>query len=44
MLAPVMIVGSFLGKHLMDRIPTRYFVRMVERIIVLFGIWFLCKS
>lgn len=44
MLAPVMIAGSFLGKRLMDRIPTAYFVRMVEGIIVLFGVWFLCKQ
>ncbi len=43
MLAPVMIAGSFLGKRLMDRIPAGYFVRMVEGIILVFGIWFLCK-
>lgn len=43
MLAPVMIVDSFLGKCLMDRIPPSYFVRMVEGIILIFGVWFLCK-
>lgn len=43
MLAPVMIAGSFLGKHLMDRIPAGYFVRMVDGVILVLGIWFLCK-
>lgn len=42
-LAPVMILGSYLGKRITDRIPAVVFIRMVEVIIAGFGVWFLLR-
>jgi len=41
LLGPVMIAGSYLGKLLVDRIPERFFVGMVEVVVVVFGVLFL---
>lgn len=42
-LAPVMILGSYVGKRIMNRIPAAVFIRMVEVIIAGFGVWFLLR-
>ena len=41
LLGPVMIAGSYLGKHVVDRMPERVFVGIVEIVLVLFGLYFL---
>ena len=43
MLGPVMIGGTFLGKKLLERIPTRFFILIVEIIVFGFGIKFLLQ-
>jgi len=43
LLGPVMIVGSFCGKWVVDLISTEVFLRVVEVLIVSFGIWFLIR-
>ena len=42
-LAPVMIVGSYVGKRILERIPSAAFVRIVEVTIAGFGVWFLVR-
>lgn len=41
LLGPVMILGSWLGKVFLDRIPGHIFVWLVEGVVLLFGIGFL---
>ncbi len=41
LLAPVMVLGSYAGKRILDRIPTRVFMLIVEAVIAGFGLWFL---
>ena len=41
LLSPVMIAGSYLGKRIVDRIPERVFVGVVETVLVVFGLFFL---
>lgn len=41
MLSPIMIAGSYLGKRIVDRIPERIFVGIVETILIVFGVLFL---
>ena len=43
-LGPVMVLGSFTGKHILDRIPTRTFLVIVELVIAGFGLWFLLAA
>lgn len=43
LLSPVMLAGTFIGKRVMERIPAAFFTRMVEGIVLLFGLWFLFK-
>jgi uncharacterized membrane protein YfcA len=40
-LGPVMIAGSYLGKRIIDRIPKRVFVAIVEVVLAVFGVLFL---
>lgn len=40
-LAPVMVGGSWLGKRMIDRIPRRAFVWLVEATLIVFGLIFL---
>jgi uncharacterized membrane protein YfcA len=40
-LGPVMIVGSYVGKRIVDRIPEHVFVWLIEATLVLAGTWFL---
>jgi uncharacterized membrane protein YfcA len=43
LLGPVMIIGSYVGKLVLDRIPINVFVWLVEAAIVSFGGYFLFK-
>lgn len=40
-LGPVMIAGSFLGKRIVDRLPDRVFVLVIEGVLVIAGFAFL---
>lgn len=40
-LGPVMVAGSFLGKRIVDRVPERVFVWLIEAVLVLAGLVFL---
>ena len=40
-LGPVMILGSFLGKRIVDRLPERVFVAIIETVLVIAGLVFL---
>ncbi|HXF96229.1 MAG TPA: sulfite exporter TauE/SafE family protein [Gemmatimonadales bacterium] len=40
-LGPVMITGSFLGKQIVDRLPTRVFTLIIEAVLLGAGGWFL---
>ena len=40
-LGPVMISGSFLGKRILDRLPERVFVIIIEIVLVVAGLLFL---
>lgn len=40
-LGPVMVLGSFVGKHIVDRLPERVFVVIIEAVLVIAGITFL---
>ena len=44
MLGVVMIAGSFVGTRVVDRLPERLFVRLVEAVLVLTGLWFLIRG
>jgi uncharacterized protein len=41
MLGPVMVAGSFLGKRILDRLPERVFVWIVEAVLVIAGTVFI---
>jgi uncharacterized protein len=40
-LGPIMIAGSYLGKRILDRLPERVFVVIIELVLVGSGLWFL---
>lgn len=40
-LGPVMVLGSWAGMHVLNRIPTRTFMVMIELVVAGFGLWFL---
>lgn len=40
-LGPVMIVGSFVGKRVVDRLPERVFVIIIELVLIVAGLGFL---
>ncbi len=42
-IGPIMIVGSYIGKHVLERLSIRTFMIIVEIAIVGFGLWFLSK-
>jgi uncharacterized membrane protein YfcA len=37
-IGPVMIVGSYLGKHLLERVPEQVFPRIIEAVLVVSGL------
>ncbi|HEU5410937.1 MAG TPA: TSUP family transporter, partial [Candidatus Acidoferrales bacterium] len=41
LLGPVMILGSFLGKKIVDRLPERVFVLIIEAVLIIAGLLFL---
>lgn len=41
LLGPIMIVGSFTGKRIVDRLPERVFVSVIEGVLVVAGLIFL---
>uniref|UniRef100_A0A7V4XT57 Probable membrane transporter protein n=1 Tax=Acidobacterium capsulatum TaxID=33075 RepID=A0A7V4XT57_9BACT len=43
-LGPVMILGSFLGKRIVDRLPERVFVSIIEGVLVAAGVLFLVQG
>lgn len=44
LLGPVMVVGSFAGKHILDRVPERVFIWIIEATLVSAGLLFLVKG
>ena len=40
-LGPIMILGSYVGKRILDRLPERVFVVIIEVVLVATGVWFL---
>jgi hypothetical protein len=40
-LGPIMILGSLLGKHIVDRLPERAFVLIIEAVLIIAGLAFL---
>jgi hypothetical protein len=43
-LGPVMILGSFLGKRILDRLSQKVFVTLIEAVLILAGIMFLFRG
>jgi uncharacterized membrane protein YfcA len=43
-LGPLMILGSFLGKRIVDRLPERVFVLIIELVLIVAGFWFLVRG
>jgi uncharacterized protein len=43
-LGPIMIVGSYLGKKIVDRLPERVFVIIIEVVLVAAGLMFLIRG
>jgi len=41
LLGPVMVIGSYTGMRILNRIPTRAFLLMIEFVVAGFGLWFL---
>jgi uncharacterized protein len=43
-LGPILILGSFLGKRIVDRLPERAFVVIIEAVLVITGLGFLIRG
>jgi uncharacterized protein len=43
-LGPVMVLGSYVGKRIVDRLPEKVFVRIIDATLVIAGIHFLWKG
>lgn len=43
-LGPLMVLGSWLGKRIVDRLPERVFVAIIEIVLVVAGLMFLVKG
>jgi len=43
-LGPIMVGGSFLGKKIVDRLPERVFVAIIEGVLVVAGLLFLVRG
>ena len=43
-LGSIMILGSFVGKKLLDRLPERVFVLLVEATLIIAGVGFLIRG
>lgn len=42
-ICPVMILGAFVGKSILERLSIQAFMRIIEAVITGFGLWFLIK-
>jgi uncharacterized protein len=43
-LGPVMVLGSFAGKKIVDRLPERVFIGLIEAILIIAGLLFLVRG
>lgn len=43
-LGPIMVAGSFVGKRVLDRLPERVFVLLIEVVLIAAGVWFLARG
>ena len=43
-LGPIMIFGSFVGKRILDRLPERLFVLIIEATLIIAGLGFLIRG
>lgn len=43
-LGPIMIFGSFLGKRIVDRLPEKVFIAIIEIVLVVAGVLFLIRG
>jgi uncharacterized membrane protein YfcA len=43
-LGPIMILGSFLGKRIVDHLPERVFVVIIEAVLIIAGLTFLIRG
>jgi hypothetical protein len=43
-LGPLMILGSYLGKRILDRLPERLFVIIIELVLIIAGFIFLIRG
>lgn len=43
-LTPIMIAGSFAGRRVVDRVSPRFFVGLIEVVLVIFGAIFLARG
>jgi hypothetical protein len=43
-LGPLMILGSYLGKRILDRLPERLFVLIIELVLIIAGFMFLIRG
>jgi uncharacterized protein len=43
-LGPIMILGSFLGKRIVDRLPEKVFVAIIEAVLIAAGVMFLIRG
>ncbi len=44
LLGPVMVFGAFVGKHIVDRLPERVFIGIIELTLLAAGVLFLLKG
>ncbi|MGA8758282.1 MAG: sulfite exporter TauE/SafE family protein [Stellaceae bacterium] len=44
LLGPVMILGSFVGKHIVDRLPEKVFILLIEATLLAAGVLFLWRG
>jgi uncharacterized membrane protein YfcA len=43
-LGPIMVLGSFLGKKIVDRLPEKVFVAIIELVLIVAGAMFLIRG
>ncbi len=43
-LGPIMVLGSWLGKRIVDRLPERVFIRIIEAVLIVAGVLFLVRG
>lgn len=43
-IGPVMILGSFLGKRIVDRLPEKVFVQIIEAVLIIAGVTFIIRG